>query len=120
SGTHHGHKIALAAGIAMMREMTPEAFDRLNAMARRVTEELNEWSRRRNNPFVVYGSGMSHLAYAYMREPGLTVRTHRDYWRKVDGTATQICSLELANRGFFPVARGDFSLSLPMTDDDIT
>jgi glutamate-1-semialdehyde 2,1-aminomutase len=119
SGTHHGHKIALAAGIAMMQEMTPEAFDRLNAMAERVTTEMNDWSRSRNSPFIVYGSGMSHLAYAYMREPGTQVRTHRDYWRKVDGTATQICSLELANRGFFPVARGDFSLSLPMTDDDI-
>jgi glutamate-1-semialdehyde 2,1-aminomutase len=26
----------------------------------------------------------------------------------------------LANRGFFPVHRGEFSLSLPMTDDDIS
>jgi glutamate-1-semialdehyde 2,1-aminomutase len=118
SGTHHGHKVALATGIALMQEMTQETFDRLNSMAERVITEVNDWSRQRNSPFAVYGS-MSHLAYSYMREPGLSVRTHRDYWRNVDGTKTQICSLELANRGFFPVARGDFSLSLPMTDDDI-
>ena len=118
SGTHHGHKIAVAAGIALMKEMTAETFDRLNSMAARVIGEVNEWSRARNSPFAVYGS-MSHLAYGYMREPGLRVRTHRDYWRNVDGPKTQICSLELANRGYFPVARGDFSLSLPMTDDDI-
>lgn len=118
SGTHHGHKVAVAAGIALMNEMTPETFDRLNSMATRVITELNEWSRARNSPFTVYGS-MSHLAYGYLREPGQSVRTHRDYWRTVDGTKTQICSLELANRGYFPVARGDFSLSLPMTDDDI-
>lgn len=118
SGTHHGHKVAVAAGIALMKEMTQETFDRLNSMAQRVITELNDWSRKRNSPFVVYGS-MSHLAYGYMREPGLAVRTHRDYWRNVDGARTQICSLELASRGFFPVARGDFSLSLPMSDDDI-
>ena len=118
SGTHHGHKVALAAGIALMQEMTEETFSRLNSMAQRVVDELNEWSRGRKSPFVVYGS-MSHLAYGYMNEPGLSVRTHRDYWRHVDGSRTQICSLELANRGYFPVARGDFSLSLPMTDDDL-
>ncbi len=118
SGTHHGHKIAVSAGIALMEEMTEETFARLNSMAERVISELNDWSEARNSPFAVYGS-MSHLAYGYMLEPGLKVGTHRDYWRNVDGTRTQICSLELANRGYFPVARGDFSLSLPMTDDDI-
>lgn len=118
SGTHHGHKVALAAGIACMREMTPQTFTRLNEMAARVIDEINTWSRSRNSPFTVYGN-MSHLAYGYMREPGLAVRTHRDYWRAVDGDRTQIVSLELANRGYFPVARGDFSLSLPMTDGDI-
>lgn len=118
SGTHHGHKLAVAAGIALMNEMTEDTFDRLNSMAGRVITEVNEWSRSRDSPFAIYGS-MSHLAYGYMREPGLRVRTHRDYWRNVDGVKTQICSLELANRGYFPVARGDFSLSVPMTDDDI-
>lgn len=119
SGTHHGHKIAVAAGLATMRELTAEAFDRLNGQTRRIMDELNEWSRSRGSSFALYGRGISHLAYGFMREPGLTIRTHRDYWRNFDGEATQTCSLELANRGFFPVARGDFSLSLPMTDGDV-
>lgn len=114
AGTHHGHKLAVAAGIAMMNEMTEDAFARLNGMAARVMTELNDWSEERESPFQVYGIGISHLAYGYMCEPGLSVHTHRDYWRNVDGDRTQICSLELANRGFFPVARGDFSLT---TDD---
>ncbi len=70
-------------------------------MAARVKTELNDWSRSRNSPFVVYGS-MSQLAFGYMCEVGLGVRTHRDHWRNVNGTKTQICSLELANRGIFP------------------
>lgn len=119
SGTHHGHKVALAAGLATMRALTPSAFDRLNAMAGCVMSELNEWAASQGSRFAVYGAGMSHLAYGVMREPGLAIRTHRDYWRNLDADATQTCSIELANRGFFPVARGDFSLSLAMTDDDI-
>lgn len=120
SGTHHGHKLALIAGAACMGAMDEAAFARLNDMAGRIMGELNEWSRARNSPFTVYGRGFSHMAYGYMMAPGLTVRNHRDYWRKVDGATTQIVSLELASRGFFPVHRGEFSLSVPMTDDDIS
>jgi glutamate-1-semialdehyde 2,1-aminomutase len=120
SGTHHGHKLALIAGAACMRTMDQAAFDKLNAQAARVMSEMNEWSEARNSPFKVYGKGFSHMAYAYMNSPELNVRTHRDYWRNVDSAKTQICSLELANRGFFPVHRGEFSLSLAMTDDDIS
>lgn len=120
SGTHHGHKLSLIAGAACMEALDEAAFDKLNGQARRIMDELNEWSESRDRPFLVYGKGFSHLAYGYMKAPGLRVRTHRDYARNLDGEKTQICSLELANRGFFPVHRGEFSLSLPMTDDEVS
>lgn len=119
SGTHHGHALSVAAGIACLSEMDEAAFRGLNAQAARITAEVNEWSASRGSPFLVYGGGFSHLGYAYLRRPGLAVRSHRDHWRNVDAERTQICSLELANRGFFPVHRGEISLSTPMTDDDI-
>lgn len=120
SGTHHGHRLALVAGAACMRALDPAAFDRLNGHASRIMAEINEWAATRNSPFTVYGKGFSHMAYGYMNAPGLTIATHRDYWTNLDAERTQIISLELANRGFFPVHRGEFSLSLPMTDDEIT
>ncbi len=120
SGTHHGHKLALLAGAACMTAMDEDAFATLNARALRVKTELNEWSSARDSPFTVYGRGFSHLAYGYLSRPGLAMRTHRDYWRNLDADKTQIISLELAIRGFFPVHRGEFSLSVPMTDDDIS
>jgi glutamate-1-semialdehyde 2,1-aminomutase len=120
SGTHHGHRLALIAGAACMTQMDEAAFDRLNGYSARILSELNEWSAARNSAFAVYGKGFSHLAYGLMNEPGLSIKTHRDYWRNLNGEKTQIISLELANRGFFPVHRGEFSLSLPMSDDDIT
>lgn len=120
SGTHHGHKLALAAGIACMETMDQAAFERLNACAARVTSEVNDWADARHIPFHIYGGGFSHLAYGYFNGSNREVRNHRDYWRVVDGERTQTISLELANRGIFPVHRGEFSLSLPMTDEDIS
>jgi glutamate-1-semialdehyde 2,1-aminomutase len=120
SGTHHGHRLALIAGIACMRALDEAAYDRLNGAAARILSELGEWTAARRSPFTIFGGGYSSLAYAYCTEPGLTIDTHRDYWRNVDADKTQTFSLELANRGFFPVARGELSLSLAMTDDDLT
>lgn len=119
SGTHHGHKLALIAGAACMTAMDRNAFDRLNAQAARIMSELNGWSAARHSPFAVFGNGSSHMAYAWLKAPGLEVKNHRDYWHKVDAERTHILSLELANRGFFPVHRGEISLSVPMTDADI-
>ena len=120
SGTHHGHRLSVIAGAACMTALDEAAFSKLNGDATRIMSELNAWSASRDSAFTVYGKGFSHMAYAYLNEPGLSVRTHRDYWRHVHGEKTQIISLELAIRGYFPVHRGEFSLSLPMTDADIS
>ena len=120
SGTHHGHQLSLAAGIACMETMDRQAFDRLNANSRRIMTEVNEWAKGRHLPFRVYGGGFSHLAYGFLRDASQPVHTHRDYWRNIDGERTQAMSIELANRNVFPVHRGEFSLSLPMSDDDIS
>lgn len=120
SGTHHGHKLSLAAGIACMETMDRAAFDRLNANAERIITEVGESAARTGAPFAVYGAGYSHLAYGYFTGSERRTRNHRDYWRLIDAERTQTISLELANRGIFPVHRGEFSLSLPMTDDDIS
>lgn len=120
SGTHHGHRLSVIAGAACMNALDDAAFAQLNRLSARVMSELNDWSARRNSPLAVYGKGFSHMAYGYFTGPARTVRNHRDYWRALDVERTQIISLELANRGFFPVHRGEFSLSLAMTDKDIS
>jgi len=119
SGTHHGHPLAAAAGIACMETMDEESYAKLNRQSERIQREINEWARSRNYPFMIYGKGFSFLAYAFTDRPGREIRTHRDFWRYIDTDRTQAYSLEIAVRGFFPVFRGQFSLSLPMTDADI-
>lgn len=118
SGTHHGHLMACAAGLATMNAMDHAAYDRLNSMAETLKVGLNDWARQNGYPFIVFGE-FSVLGYAFTREVGQTITTHRDYWNKIDDRSMTIYALEMATRGFFPVHRGQIGLTLPMTDEDI-
>lgn len=118
SGTHHGHPMACAAGLATMQVMDRAAYDRLNAMATALKDGLNPWAYENRYPFVVFGE-FSVLGYAFTKEVGQTIQTHRDYWSKIDEGKMSIYALEMATRGFFPVHRGQIGLTLPMTDDNI-
>ncbi len=119
SGTHHGHRLACAAGIATLKQLDDAAYERLNSMGERIKDELNSWAKEKNVPFIVFGES-SVLGYAFTRKMGQTIRTHRDYWTKSDAEKMQTFALEIAVRGFLPVHRGQLGLTLPMTDQDIT
>jgi len=118
SGTHHGHPLATRAGIACLDVMDEAAFDRLNGLADRIKNELNGWAEENNFPFQVYGA-FSCLGYAFTDKPGRELKTHRDLMTYINGEHLQTFALEMATRGFFPVHRGQLSLSVPMTDEDI-
>jgi len=119
SGTHHGHRLACAAGIAILKQLDDVAYNRLNSMGERIKNELNIWAKEKKIPFIVFGES-SVLGYAFTREIGQTIRTHRDYWLKSDAQKMQTFALEIAVRGFLPVHRGQLGLTLPMADQDIT
>ncbi|HAV5025345.1 TPA: glutamate-1-semialdehyde 2,1-aminomutase [Acinetobacter baumannii] len=118
SGTHHGHPLSCAAGSACLRVMNDEAYQRLNGMADKIKKELNSWARASNYPFIVFGA-FSILGYAFTKEVGQEIKTHRDYWYKIDEQCMNTYALEMATQGYFPVHRGQIGLTLPMTDDDI-
>lgn len=119
SGTHHGHRLACAAGIAILKQLDDVAYKRLNSMGERIKNELNIWAKEKKIPFIVFGES-SVLGYAFTREIGQTIRTHRNYWLKSDAQKMQTFALEIAVRGFLPVHRGQLGLTLPMADQDIT
>ena len=119
SGTHHGHRLACAAGIAILKQLDDVAYKRLNSMGERIKNELNIWAKEKKIPFIVFGES-SVLGYAFTREIGQPIRTHRDYWLKSDAQKMQTFALEIAVRGFLPVHRGQLGLTLPMADQDIT
>ena len=119
SGTHHGHPLSCAAGIACLNVMDEHAYQRLNGMADRIKGELNSWAGKQGYPFVVYGA-FSILGYAFTQSLGDRITTHRDYWHKIDEKSMNSYALEMATRGYFPIVRGQIGLTLPMTDDDIS
>lgn len=119
SGTHHGHRLACAAGIATLKQLDDAAYERLNSMGERIKTELNTWAREKQIPFIVFGES-SVLGYVFTKELGQEVTTHRDYWYKCDAKKMQTFALEIAVRGFLPVHRGQLGLTLAMTDQDIT
>jgi glutamate-1-semialdehyde 2,1-aminomutase len=118
SGTHHGHNLAAVAGKACLEVMDEVAYDKLNKLAKRTRDELNEWANKKNHPFIVYGD-FSFLGYAFTDKKGREIKTHRDFWNYVNKDHILTYALEIATRGFFPVHRGQIALSLPMTDKDI-
>lgn len=118
SGTHQGHPLAAVAGIACLEVMDKAAYDHLNQMAGRIKNELNHWADENGYPFIVYGE-FSFFGYAFTDKPGRKIRSHRDFWHYTNDDHILTFALEMANRAFFPVHRGQIALSLPMTDEDI-
>lgn len=118
SGTHHGHPLATAAGIACMEVMDEATCDRINAMGDRLAAELNAWAAKKNYPLSVVGHG-GHLGYEFTDKPGRRYRSCRDMLEYSNETAMAIFAFEMANRNIFPMYRGLIALSEPMNDADI-
>jgi len=118
SGTHHGHPLATAAGIACMEVMDEATCNRINKMGDRLADELNKWSTAKNYPLCVIGRG-GHLGYELTDKPGRRYRSCRDMLSYSNEEGMAIIAFEMANRGIFPMYRGLIALSEPMNDGDI-
>jgi len=118
SGTHHGHPLATAAGIACMEVLDEATCKRINAMGDRIAVELNTWATERSYPFYVIGKG-SHLGYEFTDKPGRFYRSCRDMLEYSNEERMATFAFEMANRDIFPMYRGLIALSEPMNDADI-
>ena len=118
SGTHHGHPMATMAGIACMEAMDEKTYARMNAQAERLKNEINAYAQENKYPVYFYGVG-SHLGYEFTDKPGTTYNSCREILTCSNQEATQIFAFEMANRGIFPMYRGQIALSEPMTEANI-
>ncbi len=118
SGTHHGHPLATIAGAACLEIMDEQAYARMNAYGERIKRELTQWASEFDRPFVIYGIG-SHLGYEITNRPGHEPQSCRDILQYSNEEQMQTFAFEMANRGIFPMYRGQIALSEPMTDTDI-
>lgn len=117
SGTHHGHPLSTWLGLTCMKVMDEAAYARLNGLGKRIQTDMNEWARCKRIPFSVNGAG-SHLGYEISDEPGRVYKSCRDIGAHSNETNMQIFAFEMANRGIFPMYRGQIALSLVMTEKE--
>src|SRR5437773_12468078 len=72
-GTYNGNPLGMAAGVAAMKELTPDVYDDLNRKGARVCEQLTEVFASHQVPVQVNGAG-SMLALHFTNTPVVDYR----------------------------------------------
>lgn len=108
-GTFNANPMTMAAGIATLEALTPEVFDRLEAMAKELAERLRALFGRRNVPGRVTQVG-SLFNIHFTRDEVWDFRGAQTF----DANFLQRVYLGLLNHGVFLAPRGMACLSTPM------
>ncbi len=115
-GTYNANPMTMAAGLACMEQMTPAAFDRLNALGDRARDGLRAALHDAGLPGAVHGCA-SMVALIFNDAPFSNYRQLPLRRRE----AEMIYALHrfLLNHGVQIIPHGMMLLSTAMTDDDI-
>jgi glutamate-1-semialdehyde 2,1-aminomutase len=116
AGTFNANPMSMAAGLAAMRQMTPEAFARLDALGERARRGLREAFRVAGLPGTVRGEA-SFVAVAFTDRPF-------DNFRQMSLGPAEIQRVfalhrHLLNHGVMMIPYGLMILSTAMTEADI-
>ena len=113
-GTYNGNPLGMAAGVAALKELTPDVYEDLNRKGARVKDQLTEVFASHGLPAQVNAAG-SLLAIHFTDVPVVDYRTK--------ATANQKIShdffLALVNHGVLMAPRAMGALSTPMAEQDI-
>lgn len=115
-GTYNANPMTMVAGLACMRQMTPEAYQRLAALGDRLRAGLRQALADTGIVGQVRGQG-SLAAIGFTADPATGYRNlgYREEERRKAG----ILHRHLMNHGVQIVPYGMFILSTPMTEADI-
>ena len=117
SGTFNGNNMTMTAGLEAMRRLDQAAIERINRLGESLGEGINR-------AFQSLGIGAQCLGYGSLQqihwtsEPVVCLADARRAGEGI-GKLRQLLHLELLNRGIFISSRGMFSITTPMTDDDV-
>lgn len=116
-GTFNANPVTLAAGLETMRQMTPEAFDRLNGLGDYVRDRLRRLFRDTGRAAQVCGAGSMFVAHLTADEL-LDFRSLRGFSR-TNPIYGDLCH-KMLESGFILSPRGIFGcLSTPMTEAEL-
>jgi glutamate-1-semialdehyde 2,1-aminomutase len=114
SGTFHANPVALAAGIEMLKAVTPEAIADLNRRGQRLHDDMTRLFKRCRTPLQVNTVGSLFNIHA-------VAGPVEDYRSSMQSNKELLKWLQLAllNEGVLLSPRGMGCLSIPMTDSDL-
>jgi len=113
-GTFNANPVTMTAGLETMKQMTPEAFDRLNSLGEYIRERLTRMFHDRGTTAQVFGRGSLFIAHLDDREL-VDYRSLRGFSR-TSPVYGGLCK-EMLNRGMIISPRGIFGcLSTPMSE----
>ena len=116
SGTYSAHPVTMAAGLATLRALTPEAVDHLNALAERLVRGLNAMFARRSFAAAAFNAGS---AFGVCFTAGGAPRSYRAALGTDQQLARQVF-LALLEQGYYLPARLTMaSLSTPMRAEHV-
>jgi glutamate-1-semialdehyde 2,1-aminomutase len=113
-GTSNGNPLGMAAGLATMRELTPDVYRELNRQGERVKDQLAEVFASHGVAAQVNGAG-SLFAIHFTDRPVTDYRTKATS----DAWITRDFFLGLVNHGVLMAPRAMGALSTPMVEQDI-
>jgi glutamate-1-semialdehyde 2,1-aminomutase len=116
-GTFNANPVTMTAGLETMRQMTPEAYDRLESMGNYVQEQLKRMLHDRRTPVKICGRGSLFLAHL-TNEDLVDFRSLSGYSRSKPVYA-DLCH-EMLGNGIVTSPRGIFGcLSTPMSEAEL-
>jgi glutamate-1-semialdehyde 2,1-aminomutase len=116
-GTFNANPVTIVAGLATMRHMTPEAFDRLNGLGEYARDRLRRLFRDTGRAAQVCGAGSMFLAHLTAEEL-IDFRSLRGFSR-TNPIYGNLCH-KLLEYGFILSPRGIFGcLSTPMSEAEL-
>ena len=113
-GTYNGHPLGMAAGLATLRQLTPDVYARLNHEGDRVRQRLTEIFERHDIAAQVTGVG----SLFNIHFTSVPVRDHRSM-RTSNPRLLRELFLGLLNHGVLMAPRAMGAISTPMTQDDL-
>ena len=113
-GTYNGNPLGMAAGVAAMKELTPDVYEDLNRKGARVKDQLTEVFASHGVPAQVNSAG-SLLAIHFTDVPVVDYRTKATSNQAI----THDFFLALVNHGVLMAPRAMGALSTPMGELDI-
>jgi glutamate-1-semialdehyde 2,1-aminomutase len=113
-GTYNGNPLGMAAGVAAMKELTPDVYEDLNRRGARVKDQLSE-------VFASHGVAAQVNGVASLLAIHFTATPVTDYRSKAtsDDAMTRDFFLGLLNHGVLMAPRAMGALSTPMGEEEI-